>query len=49
LDHESLDDAMELAASVSEALFASGESTEVLSSLGNNFVEQVEIDATGLL
>lgn len=34
---------------VAEALLAGAESTEVLSRLGNDIVEEVEVHATGLL
>lgn len=49
LEHELGNDAVERRASVAEALLAGAESTEVLSGLGDNIVEEVEVDATGLL
>jgi len=48
LQHELWDDAMELAALVSESLLASAKSTEVLSSFGDYIVVELEVDA-GLL
>ena len=39
---------MEFGALVSKALLASAESTEVLSCLGDDVVEELEVDATGL-
>jgi hypothetical protein len=49
LQHELRDDAMEARASVSEAFLTGAKSTEVLGSLWNNIVVEVEFDATGLL
>lgn len=49
LEHELGDDAVEGRASISEALLASAERTEVLSSLGDNIVVEDEVDAAGLL
>ena len=49
LKHELRDDTVEFGALVSKALFASAESTEVLSCLGDDVVEELEVDATGLL
>jgi hypothetical protein len=49
LKHELWDDTVEGRASISEALLASAESTEVLSSLWYNVVIEDEVDATGLL
>jgi len=46
LEHELRDDAVEGRALVAKALLASAESTEVLSGLGDNVVEEVEVDAT---
>jgi hypothetical protein len=43
------DDAVECRASVSEALLAGAESTEVLSGLGDYIIVEVEVDAAGLL
>ena len=49
LKHELRDDAVEGRASVSEALLTSAESTEVLGSLWDYFIVELELDATGLL
>jgi hypothetical protein len=49
LKHELRDDAMEGGASISEALLASAESAEVLSSLGDDIVVEGEVDTAGLL
>jgi len=49
LEHELGDDSVEGRASVSEALLASAESTEVLSGLWDYVIVEVEVDATGLL
>lgn len=49
LKHELRDDTVELAASIAKALLTGAKSTEVLSSLGDNVVEEIEVDATGLL
>lgn len=48
LDHEAWDDAVEARALVSEALLASAESFEVGSSLGDNIIVELEVDAAGL-
>lgn len=40
---------MELGALVAEALLAGAESAEVLGGLGDNIVEELEVDAAGLL
>lgn len=48
LEHELGDDAVEGRSSIAEALLAGAESTEVLGGLGDNIVEEVEVDATGL-
>ena len=40
---------MELGARVAEALLASAESAEVLDGLGDNVVEELEVDAAGAL
>jgi len=45
LKHELWDDAMKLATLVSEALLASAQSTEVLSSLWDYIVVELEVDA----
>lgn len=45
MKHELWDDAVEFAALVSKALLASTESTEVLGSLWNYIVIEVEVDA----
>jgi len=49
LKHESWDYAVEGRSSVSETLLASAESTEVLGSLGNDIIVEVEYDAAVLL
>jgi hypothetical protein len=49
LEHEVRDDTVELRARVAEALLASAESTEVLDGLGDNVVEELEVDAAGTL
>jgi hypothetical protein len=49
LKHELRNDAVEGRASISEALLASAKSTEVLGSLWNYIVVEVEVDATALL
>ena len=49
LEHELGDDAVEGRASVSEALLASAESTEVLGGLGDDVVVEGEVDAAGLI
>ena len=49
LEHEVRDDTVELGARVAEALLASAESTEVLDGLGDNVVEELEVDAAGAL
>jgi hypothetical protein len=49
LEHELRDDAMESRASVSKALLASAESTEVLDSLWDDIIEEIEVDAARLL
>jgi hypothetical protein len=40
---------VELGAGVAEALLASAESTEVLSRLGDDIVEELEVDAASLV
>ena len=49
LKHELRDNAVEGRTSVSEALLAGAESTEVLSGLWDYIVVEVEVDAAGLL
>jgi hypothetical protein len=45
LKHELGDHTVELGASVAEALLAGAESAEVLGGLGNNIIEEGEVDA----
>jgi hypothetical protein len=49
LEHELGDDTVELGALVAEALLASAESAEVLSRLGDDIVEELEVDAARLV
>jgi len=49
LEHELGDDTVELGARVTEALLASAESAEVLDGLGDDVVEELEVDAAGAL
>jgi hypothetical protein len=49
LKHELWDNAVEFRASISEALLAGAESSEVLGSLGNDVIVENEVDATRLL
>ena len=49
LEHEVGDDSVEGRALVAKALLASAESAEVLGSLGDNIIEEVEVDAARLL
>lgn len=49
LKHELRDDTVEFGALVSKTLLASAESTEILSCLGDDVVEDLEVDATVLL
>jgi len=49
LKHELRNDAVEGRASVSKALLAGAESTEVLSSLRDDVVKEVEVDAARLI
>lgn len=49
LKHELRDDTVEFGFLVSKALLASAESTEVLSCLGDDVVEELEVDATVLV
>ena len=48
LKHELRDNAVEGRTSVSEALLAGAESTEVLGSLGNDIIVEDKVDATRL-
>jgi len=48
LKHELRDDTVEFGALVSKTLLASAESTEILSCLGDDVVEDLEVDATVL-
>jgi len=47
LEHELGDHTVELGAGVAEALLASAESAEVLGGLGDNIIEEGEVDAAG--
>jgi hypothetical protein len=49
LKHELRNHAVEFAALVAEALLAGAEGTEVLGSLWDNVVKELEVDATGAL
>lgn len=49
LKHEIRDDTVELGAGVAEALLASAEGAEVLDGLGDDVVEELEVDAAGLV
>lgn len=49
LQHELRDDAVELGVLVAEALLASAKGTEVLGCLGDDIVEELEVDAAVLL
>jgi hypothetical protein len=49
LEHELRDDAVESRASISETLLAGAKSTEVLSSLWDYIIVEVEVDAAFLL
>lgn len=49
LQHESRNDTVELRPRVAEALLSGTKGTEVFSGLGDDFVEKVEVDATGLV
>ena len=49
LEHELGDNTVERRALVAEALLTGAESTEVLGSLGDFVIEEVEVDAAGLL
>lgn len=48
LEHEVGDDSVERGAGIAKALLASAEGTEVFSGLGDDIVEQVEVDAASL-
>jgi hypothetical protein len=48
LEHELRDDTVEGRASISEALFAGAESTEVFGSLGDDIIVEEKVDATRL-
>jgi len=48
LEHELRDDTVESRPSISEALLAGAESTEVLGSLGNDIIVEDKVDATRL-
>ena len=49
LEHELRDHTVELGVGVAEALLTGAESTEVLGGLGDDIVEQLEVDAARLL
>lgn len=49
LKHELGNDSVELGARVAEALLAGAEGTEVLSRLGDDIVEELEVDAALLI
>lgn len=49
LEHELRDDAVEGRSSISEALFTSAESSEILGGLWDYVIVKVEVDTTGLL
>lgn len=49
LKHELRDDAVELGATVAEALLARAESAEVLDRLGDDIIVELKVDAAGLL
>jgi hypothetical protein len=48
LQHELRDDAVERRALVAEALLAGAESTEVLGSLGDYIIVEIEVDASSV-
>ena len=48
LKHEVGNDTMELGATVAEALLLGAQSTEVLDGLGDDVVEELEVDAAAL-
>lgn len=48
LKHELRDDSVELATLVAKSLFTGAESTEVLGSLGDYIVVEVEVDTSAL-
>jgi hypothetical protein len=47
LEHELGDDAVELGAGVAEPLLAGAQGAEVLGRLGDDVVEELEVDAAG--
>jgi hypothetical protein len=49
LKHELGNDTVELGAGIAKALLASAESAEVLSRLGDDIVEELEVDAARLV
>jgi len=49
LEHEIGDHTVELGSLVAEALLTGAQGTEILSRLGNDIIEELEIDATGLV
>lgn len=49
LKHELRDDAVELGASIAKALFTGAQGAEVLDGLGDDIVEELEVDAAGLV
>jgi hypothetical protein len=49
LQHELRDDTVELGVLVAEALLAGAEGAEILDRLGDDIVEELEVDAAGLL
>jgi hypothetical protein len=49
LEHELGDDTVELGAAVAEALLAGAQGAEVLSRLGDDIVEELEVDAASLV
>ena len=48
MDHEIFDNSVELGASEAESLSASGESVEVLNSLGNSLAEKTDLDGADI-
>ncbi len=48
LEHELRNHAMELGTSISKSLFAGAKSTEILGSLGDNIIIEIEVDAAAL-
>ena len=49
LKHELRDHAMELGSAVTKALLTSAKGTEILSGLGNNIIEEFEVDTASLV